>query len=76
MPLPLPISERHKNLHLCMDIFYVNGLIFLHSKTGKIDFLSVKSLTSKGATPFIKALEEIKKYDKICFKITDYHGDK
>ena len=55
--LPLPISERHKNLHIYMEIFYVNGLIFPHSKTGKFNFLQVKSLTSKGTTPFIKALE-------------------
>ena len=59
-----------------MDVFYVNGLIFLHSNTGKINFLSVKSLTSKGTTPFIKVLEEIKtKYDTRGFKITDYHGE-
>ena len=44
--------------------------------TGKINFFSVKSLTSKGTTPFIKALEEIKtKYDTRGFKITDYHGE-
>ena len=24
-----------KNLHLYMDIFYINGLIFLHTKTEK-----------------------------------------
>ena len=52
-------------------VLRVNGLIFLHSKTGKINFLSVKSMTSRGETSFIKSLEEIKtKYDTIGFKIT------
>ena len=40
-PLTIPTSERHKNLHLYMDIFYVNGLILLHTKKGKNDFISV-----------------------------------
>ena len=58
-----------------MLILYVNGLIFLHSNTGKIFFLSEKLLTSKVTTPFIKSLER-KKYDTRGFKITDDHGDK
>ena len=58
-----------------MDIFYVNGLILLYTKTGKTNFLSVKSLTLRGATQLIKTLEEIKtKYDTRGFKITDYSG--
>ena len=47
--LPLLISERHKNLQLYLDIFNVNGMIFLHTKTGKINFLLVKSMTLRGA---------------------------
>ena len=59
-----------------MEFFYINDLILLHSKTGKTNLLSVKSLTSIGATSFIKALDEIKtKHETIGFKITDYHGD-
>ena len=59
-----------------MYTFYVNYLIFLHSKTGKINFLSVKSLTSRGTTLFIKSHEKIKnKYDTRGFKITDYYID-
>ena len=57
-------------------MFYVNGLIFLHTRTGKIKLLLVKSLTSRGGTSFIKSLEEIKiKYYTRCFNITDYHGE-
>ena len=58
--LPLPILERHKNIHLLMEKFYVNGFIFLHTNTGNINFLSVKLLTSKVAKSFIKFLEEMK----------------
>ena len=59
-----------------MESFYVNSLIFLHSKTGKINSLLVKSLTSKGTTSFIKSLGEIKtKDDTRVFKLMDYHGD-
>ena len=68
--------QREKNLHIYMEFFYINDLILLHSKTGKTNLLSVKSLTSIGATSFIKALDEIKtKHETIGFKITDYYGD-
>ena len=43
-----------------MDIFYVNGLILLYTKTGKTNFLLVKYPTSKGTTSFLKEIEEIK----------------
>ena len=59
-----------------MDIFYLNGLKILHTDAGKINFLTVELLTSRGEKPFIRALEKIKtKYDTIGFKITGYHGD-
>ena len=32
IPAPPQLSERHKNLHLYMDIFNVNDSIFLHTK--------------------------------------------
>ena len=74
--LRLPKSERHKKPTSIHGHFYVNGLIFLHSKTEKINFLLIISLASKVTTSFIKACEEIKtKYDTRGFKIMDYHGD-
>ena len=66
-------TQKPTSIH---ENFYVNSLIFIHSKTGKINFLSVKSLKLKGTTSFIKVLEEIKTiYDTRGFMITDYHGD-
>ena len=39
------------------SFFYVNDFILLYSKTGKLIFISVKSLTSIVATSFIKSLD-------------------
>ena len=39
--------------------FYINCLILLHNKIGKINLLWLKTLTSIGEKSFIKALEEI-----------------
>ena len=50
-------AQKPKYIH---GHFYVNGLIFLHSNTGKIKILPVKPLTSKGTIIFIRSLEEIK----------------
>ena len=50
-------------------------MILLHTNTRKINIHSVKSLTSRGATSLIKALEEIEtKYDTRGFNIMNYHG--
>ena len=39
-PLPLPISTNHKSAHLYMDLFYVNSMDFLHTKSIKINLPS------------------------------------
>ena len=57
IPLPLTILERHKRLHLKMYFKNINGLIFLQSKKVKINLFWVKSVISRGATSFIKALD-------------------
>ena len=42
VPLPLPISQHHNNLHLYMDFFFVDGILFLHTKSRNINFVSVQ----------------------------------
>ena len=40
IPLPLPISINHNRSHLYINLLYVNGMKFLHTKSVKISLLS------------------------------------
>ena len=75
IPLPLPILDRHKNLHLYMDIF-MKMVWYYYTLRKENQFPPDKTADKRGATSFIKALDEIKtKCDTRGFNITDYHGD-
>ena len=43
LPLPPPILKHHPNLQLFIDFFFVNKMPFLHTKTSKVNFLTVQS---------------------------------
>ena len=42
IPLPPTIPQHHFNIAMFMDFFYINGNIFTHTKSDKINFLTAK----------------------------------
>ena len=76
IPLPLMIQQHHSNIALAMDFFYVNGNIFFHTKSNKVDFTTAQYCTSRSLRSIMTALEKVQnKYSTRSFNITDYHGD-
>ena len=76
IPLPPMISQHHLDVALAMDFFSVNGNIFFHTKSNKIDFLTAQYCISRSLRTIFTALESvINKYRCRSFKITDFHGD-
>ena len=74
--LPPMIQQHHSKLSLAMDFFFVNGNIFFHTKTSKVDFITAQYCTSRSLRTIITALEKVQnKYTCRSFIITDYHGD-
>ena len=70
------MSKHHKNGELSMDFFFVNGSIFLHTKSRKKDFRSVQAYNTRGKYKTISGLKQVKtKYKDRGLTITDYHGD-
>ena len=61
VPLPLPITDHHKNTQLYIYIFYANGVNFLNTRLGKINFHSVQACVSGAKVKIIKGLEIAKK---------------
>ena len=74
--LPLMIKQHHANVSLSMDFFYVNGHIFFHTKSHKVDFITAQYCLSRSLRTIITALAKVQhKYISRGFNITDYHGD-
>ena len=76
VPLPAHILSTLRDVALFVDIFFVNGLPFFLTKSGKINFLSVTSLKSRIASRILEALDrDRKKYEARSLNVTDIHGD-
>ena len=70
------MAKDHQNVELAIYIFFVNGITFLHTKSGKIDFWSVQACNNRGKYETIPGLRQAKnKYKDRGFTIKDYHGD-
>jgi hypothetical protein len=47
VPIPAHIATHHRNLTLCMDFFFVQGMAFLHSISRKIGFRTVTQVPTR-----------------------------
>ena len=76
IPLPLPIAEHHKSVHLSVDFFFVNGHAFFTSKSAKLNFITAKYHASRSMKKIIETLNEIRHlYTTRGFRIDNIHGD-
>ena len=76
LAIPAPILDRHKDLQLFVDFFFVNGHPFLHSKCNKINFLTVQHCQSRSKQHIIGGISTVLYiYKQRGFNITELHGD-
>ena len=69
-------AQHHQKVSLSMDFFFVNGIIFFHTKSHRLNFVSVQSCTSKSLRTIKAGLKVLQnKYKGRSTKIEDYHGD-
>ena len=65
-----------RKIKLYVDIFFVNGIPFLHTKSKDIDFITIQKLTSRKGVKIRKQLKfVISKYLTRGFTITDVFCD-
>jgi hypothetical protein len=70
-PLPPSIMERYRNITLCADIMYVNGIAMLVTVSRNIRFATVEALSNRKAPTIEKAIKAVKSvYLRSGFKIT------
>lgn len=76
LPLHDLIHDEYLNLTLAMDSFWLNGNVFLHTKTRNINYRTVSAVSSCSASVIIDNLTVIRKmYESRGFTITVYEGD-
>jgi hypothetical protein len=76
LALPLPIAQHHKNVTLCVDYFFVNGISFLHTISRNIQFRSVSVTRSRSARECARHLMAvIQTYEIRGFSVVRIEGD-
>ena len=76
VPLPPMIAQHHRTVALSIYFFFVNGNIFFHAKSDKINFLTAQYCTSRSLKTIMTALEGVtNKCNGRSFNISDFHGD-
>ena len=79
LSLPPTVAHHHLKVVLFIDFFFVNRIIFFHTKSYKINFVMAKYCTSRSLKTIktIKArLSIIQSKHKVKYsEIEDYHGD-
>ena len=75
-PLPAEILLHCKYIKLYIDLFYINGMPFLHTKSSKITLLAVETLSSRSADKIILELHTYSNMHTLRgFNINIYHRD-
>jgi len=76
MQLPVELYEDLKNVTLCVDFFYVNGLTVFHTISRRVGYRTVSFPTSRSRISIGRELKTVKQmYHARGFRITDMHAD-
>jgi hypothetical protein len=74
--IPSYITKHHKNITLCIDIFYVQKIAFFTTISRKIKFRTIAMLTDRTKSSILKQFNlVIKLYNSHGFSIEDIHSD-
>ena len=76
IPLPLTISEHHKDVQLYINFFFVKGYPFFATKSEKLNLFTSHPCKSRSTAQINTVLYMVlEKYDEHCFNVTIIHGD-
>ena len=76
VPLPLPISQHHKQVQLYVDFLFVNRIPFIYTISDKLKYRTIHMCKGRSFAVIKHTLDKVvNKYNKRGFEITAYHGD-
>ena len=59
IPIPAHIATHHRNLTLCMDFFFMQGMAFLHSISRKISFRTVAQVPTQSKATILRETQSV-----------------
>ncbi len=76
MSVPVELRTIHQRVKLYIDIFYVNGLVFLTTISDNLYYVTIDNIKDRKASTLIKYINRaVKKYTIRGFTVTDIFGD-
>jgi len=77
VPLPAPIAEHHRNVTLCTDFFFVQGLAFLHTISRNIGFRTVAPVQDRSKPTILRGelRAVLSLYSARGLTVHDIHAD-
>jgi len=76
IPLPISISTWHKEITLCADIFFLNGIPFLHTISKDLQLRTVEELQSRAYKHLLTCTQSVLElYLARGFEVSYIHGD-
>jgi hypothetical protein len=75
-PIPAPIMEYHRNLTLCLDFFFVQGVAFFHTISRGIGFRTVSHVSDRNKKTIMReTTAAMHLYTTRGLRICDIHAD-
>ena len=75
-PVPSSVLENYKNIHLDIDLLFVNEVAFFLATSRDVGFIHCKAVLSKHDKRVANALQETaKEYEQRGFKVISVSGD-
>jgi len=75
-PIPSYIQEWHLNVTLCVDIFFLHGIPFLHTISRDLQFRTVEELSSRAYKHILLCLQTVfNMYEARGFTVQHLRGD-
>ena len=75
-PVPSSLLENYKNIHLDIDLFFVNDVTFFLATSRHVGYIHCRAVVNKTDKRVANALREIvKEYEHRGFKVISASGD-
>ena len=76
VPIPAPIMIHHRNITLCVDLFFVQGNGFLHTISRDIGYRTATHIPNRKFDTIWRALQAVLRlYAARGLRVCDVHGD-
>ncbi|KAI2506455.1 Reverse transcriptase (RNA-dependent DNA polymerase) [Fragilaria crotonensis] len=76
VPLPAPVTIHHRNVTLCVDFFFVQGICFLHTISRGIGFRTVTTVADRTHKTILAEIQTVVHiYSSRGLTVCDIHAD-